>query len=231
MKIEINIDEAWVARTGRRLAVLGLLLGLAYPAYVTASTVTIPNTFTAGSVIRAADFNANFTAVKTAVDDNDTRITALESAANVPDRTVTEVALTNLAAGSAASLGMSTDRSPESAGGAKYTLIVQALVSNAGTLESIATPGNLVLDLVWFKGTAGEVRQNGAVVLNLDAGITNLKTVTVTGTWPARPTANPDGGLPYLTNSSVYLEVSATGVTAALGASQSIVVVYQLIIQ
>lgn len=39
-----------------------------------AGSVTIPNTFTSGTKAMAADVNANFSAVKSAVDDNDTRI-------------------------------------------------------------------------------------------------------------------------------------------------------------
>ena len=42
---------------------------------VFAGEVTIPNTFTAGETAVAADVNADFTAVKTAVDDNNARIT------------------------------------------------------------------------------------------------------------------------------------------------------------
>ncbi len=45
-----------------------------------ANTVTLPNTFTAGTTARAAEVNANFAAVKTAVDDNNARITVLETA-------------------------------------------------------------------------------------------------------------------------------------------------------
>jgi hypothetical protein len=40
-----------------------------------AASLTVPNSFTAGNTAVAADVNANFTAVKTAVDDNDGRIT------------------------------------------------------------------------------------------------------------------------------------------------------------
>ena len=39
-----------------------------------AGSVTIPNTFTANTTAKASEVNANFSAVKTAVDDNDNRI-------------------------------------------------------------------------------------------------------------------------------------------------------------
>ncbi len=44
-----------------------------------ASSADIPNTFTAGSTAVAAEVNANFTAVKDAIDDNDSRITTNEA--------------------------------------------------------------------------------------------------------------------------------------------------------
>ena len=43
-----------------------------------AGSVTLPNTFVPGQVADANQVNANFQAVKSAVDDNDTRLTALE---------------------------------------------------------------------------------------------------------------------------------------------------------
>lgn len=46
---------------------------------VFAGEVTIPNTFTAGEIAVAADVNANFTEVKTAVDDNNNRLGTLET--------------------------------------------------------------------------------------------------------------------------------------------------------
>lgn len=42
-----------------------------------ASSITIPNSFTNGTVADAGEVNANFTAVETGVDDNDLRIDAL----------------------------------------------------------------------------------------------------------------------------------------------------------
>ena len=53
------------------LALMGLGIALA-------GSVTIPNTFVAATPAVAAEVNANFAAVKLAVDDNDARITALE---------------------------------------------------------------------------------------------------------------------------------------------------------
>ena len=54
----------------------GVVLGVASSAAVVyATVVTIPNTFAPDTTISSADVNANFTAVKTAVDENDGRVT------------------------------------------------------------------------------------------------------------------------------------------------------------
>jgi hypothetical protein len=52
-------------------------LALSGAGQVLAGSVTIPNSFTSGSAALAAEVNANFDAVKSAVDDNDSRIAAL----------------------------------------------------------------------------------------------------------------------------------------------------------
>jgi len=49
---------------------------------VAASSLTVPNTFTSGAATSASDMNANFTAVKAAIDDNNTRISSVQSATN-----------------------------------------------------------------------------------------------------------------------------------------------------
>jgi hypothetical protein len=54
-------------------------VALVYAGASVASTLSIPNTFSSGATTSAGDMNANFTAVKAAVDDNDTRITALQA--------------------------------------------------------------------------------------------------------------------------------------------------------
>lgn len=58
---------------------LGVLAAVLVPAIATAA-LTIPNTFTSGTVIKSADVNANFAAVATAVSSDQATIGALQSA-------------------------------------------------------------------------------------------------------------------------------------------------------
>lgn len=62
---------------GRIALLTCALIVIASAAY--AGTLTIPNTFSNGTTADATEVNANFTAVKTEVDDNDSRIDSLES--------------------------------------------------------------------------------------------------------------------------------------------------------
>jgi hypothetical protein len=55
-------------------------LAVAAPVALFASDVTIPNSFTNGTVADADAVNANFAAVEAAVDDNDARLSSVESA-------------------------------------------------------------------------------------------------------------------------------------------------------
>ena len=64
---------------------IAIFLAGAMAPNVIAGPVTIPNTFTAGTPARAAEVNANFTAVATAVNDNDARVKTLETSAAKPD--------------------------------------------------------------------------------------------------------------------------------------------------
>ena len=71
----VAATAAWKLR--KRPPALGLmLLLLTIPLVAVASTVTLPNRFVNGTVADADQVNANFDAVKTAVDDNFARVTA-----------------------------------------------------------------------------------------------------------------------------------------------------------
>jgi len=56
-----------------------------------AGSVTVPNTFLDGTTASASEVNANFDAVKTEVDDNDTRIANLQAAITSLQNTVTSL--------------------------------------------------------------------------------------------------------------------------------------------
>lgn len=76
MQVTITIDGATLRRATFCTFALGgvLMLSSAH-----AGSVTIPNSFTAGTQISAAAMNANFTAIDAAVDDNASDIVALQA--------------------------------------------------------------------------------------------------------------------------------------------------------
>jgi hypothetical protein len=65
-------------RRGVRVALAATLI--AVPVVAFAAPLTVPNTFSSGNVISSSEMNGNFDAVKTAIDDNDARIGAIEAA-------------------------------------------------------------------------------------------------------------------------------------------------------
>lgn len=86
--IEFDVSNDSISRglavLRRRRVRYGIALALlAVPAVAIAAPVAIPNDFVAGEVISASEMNANFSAVKASVDDNDARLTSLEGGLNV----------------------------------------------------------------------------------------------------------------------------------------------------
>ncbi len=81
-----SIDHAPIGGQRRQAPVLAVCLAIALLALLSAFTtatqagdLNVPHSFTAGTPALAAKVNANFSAVETAVDDNDARIAALEA--------------------------------------------------------------------------------------------------------------------------------------------------------
>ncbi len=98
---------AWTLREkcGPALGLTGMLVLLAIPLVVAAEPLTVPHTFTNGTSADANQVNANFDAVKTAVDDNDARITTAQDTAN----TALSAAATAQAAAESAATSHTTD--------------------------------------------------------------------------------------------------------------------------
>jgi hypothetical protein len=65
--------------TKKMILLLIAIAGYSWSTAIFAGTLSVPNSFSAGSTTSAADMNSNFSAVETAVNDNDTRISALEA--------------------------------------------------------------------------------------------------------------------------------------------------------
>ena len=78
-----NTRRRILGRGTSPLLTIALFVFLLVPS-ASGSQVGALNTFTNGSVADADEVNANFDAVRTAVNDNDTRITALENAGGAP---------------------------------------------------------------------------------------------------------------------------------------------------
>lgn len=79
LALAVGLAGAWHLR--KRRVGLGLtLLLVAIPLTVRAGTISTPRTFVNGTVADADHVNENFTAVETAVNDNDARITVTEDA-------------------------------------------------------------------------------------------------------------------------------------------------------
>ncbi len=72
----------WARRARQGLAVSLLVIVVLIPLAVAAGTVTVPNPFVNGTAADANEVNANFDAVETAVNDNDSRITTAQATAD-----------------------------------------------------------------------------------------------------------------------------------------------------
>jgi hypothetical protein len=119
----------------RNPSILFFALFTALVNHVQAGSVTLPNTFQAGTRARAAEVNANFAAVKSAVDDNDARIAALESAVTSLQATVGAQATTIVDLQTAVSAQAST-----------ISALQATVASQAADIDSIKMSSAYALD-------------------------------------------------------------------------------------
>jgi len=80
IKREIQIALETKRRSRTRNLIIIAIMAAGLPLAIYASSLTIPNTFASGAPLSSAAMNANFTAAKAAIDDNNTRIGTLETA-------------------------------------------------------------------------------------------------------------------------------------------------------
>jgi len=144
---------SWTLRKRRPgLGLPVLLVLLAIPLVVAAGTLTVPNTFTNGTVADADQVNANFGAVKTAVDENDGRITINAGIASTALGTANGAVLDAAAAQGtadtavldAAAAQSTADSALATANAAAAVSIVSANVNSAGVLELTLSDGTVL---------------------------------------------------------------------------------------
>lgn len=87
MNIDFNKDKP---TKSYKALIGGLIVATFGHNIATASELTIPNSFTAGTPARASEVNQNFDATATAVNDNDSRITTLSGNLETTNATITD---------------------------------------------------------------------------------------------------------------------------------------------
>jgi len=207
-----NDKDTWrdsmktIARIG--LAVVGMCV-LAVAAV--ASDVTIPNVFTSGTTASAAAVNLNFTAVETAIDDNDARLDAIQAggvtSAYITDSTITtnDIAADTI---TAADIAADTITAADIAAGA---------VGTSEIADSTITTNDIAADTI----TAADIA-TGAVTTTeiLDGTITSADIAAEVGI-PRNATGEFSGvsvpvGTTYGTMGSVAINAPAAGYVLVL---------------
>jgi len=176
---------------------IAMAAALLFSSTAWAGALTIPNTFTAGTPAVAAQVNANFTAAKTAVDDNNTRITANAAAAatnatNIAANVTNITALQNAKPGYAKAVGSvsGVQRLSLTTGKAFVTLTI-----NAPAAGFAVVTGTADADIRHVKGTlssfemristvAGQVISSSASLF--DIGYFNIQSFQQTGNYLSR---------------------------------------------
>jgi hypothetical protein len=159
----------------KRRTALGLpvlLVLLAVPLVVVAGTVSVPNTFVNGAVADADDVNANFDSVETAVNDNDSRITA----AQAESLAIAGALATEEACALAAEAANSDAISAEETRALAAEAVLSASIASAGALDALSElfiTGNHV---VWHEAfhPIGVIHLNTNAAAAQDDGLRNV---------------------------------------------------------
>ncbi len=201
MAASAGILRKWRPASGLPL----LLVVLAIPLAVAAGTLTVPNTFMNGMVADADQVNANFDAVETQVNDNDSRITTAQSAADAAAAGHTENTNTQLTnaevAAAAAAQGFVTGAHTIN------TQLTNAEVAAAAAAQGFVTGAHTINTNTQLDQAAVDafVANNGfADAVEVNARLTALEAMFLTtDACPAGYNAVEDG----------YIKLGSTGLT------------------
>ena len=130
-------------KTRNRYALLGLIAG---SALMWGGSVTIPNTFTANTTAKASEVNANFSAVKTAVDGNDNDIATNKSDITINTNNIASM-VKNITAGDGIDVA-------NSSGAVTIGLKDGYVMVHGSAFNSISDDGSGCILVRWWLGTS-----------------------------------------------------------------------------
>lgn len=139
---------------------------LAFPFLVVVligSAYTITNTFSSGTTAVASQVNANFSAAKTAIDDNDSRITALEAVDTSAELrgVLTDETGTGAAVFAGGAIGAATATTASSGDNDTSVATTAFVQTELATKSAASSTDNAV---VRFDGTAGDEQNSGVTI-------------------------------------------------------------------
>jgi hypothetical protein len=180
-----------------RLVLLLVLL----PSLAWGSSYTITNTFTGGTTAVASQVNANFTAAKTAIDDNDARLDAIlstDTCTSAPCALTAGTTIDSVEIVLDSDIGSTVqaydadlaDLADGSLSGSKIGTGLDITTATAGTLATARMASGATLDTEW--DTAAEIN---AATTDIDFVLTaGTQSVVTTGTIQGATSIGLDGG-------------------------------------
>ena len=212
MAASAGILRKWRPASGLPL----LLVVLAIPLAVAAGTLTVPSIFVNGTVADADQVNASFDAVKTQVNDNDSRITTAQSAADAAAAGHTVDTNTQLTpaevAAAAAAQGFVTGAHTTDTNTQLDQAAVDAFVANNGFADAVEVNARLTaLEAMFLTTDACPAGYNA-----VEDGYIKLGSTGLTTTASSRTLSNPGHGHSHSLQNAPYAGFQGVG-TLGLG--------------
>lgn len=204
-----------------------------------ASDVTIPNDFVGGTTASAAEVDANFSAVETAVDDNDARLDVLGAMDIIVSSEIDTLAEINAISTDAdalldSALGITVqaydadlaDLADGSLSGSKIGTGLDGTTITAGTVADARIAGTITRDTEW--DTAAEINaatldqdfltESGSYNITTTGTIQGATSVTVSASSTASPLASQMLGVMNYYTSGSGVDVTLPAASAGLSA-------------
>jgi hypothetical protein len=212
-----------------RLVLLLVLL----PSLAWGSSYTITNTFTGGTTAVASQVNANFTAAKTAIDDNDARLDAIlatDTCTSAPCALTAGTTIDSVEIVLDSDIGSTVqgydadlaDLADGSLSGSKIGTGLDITTATAGTLATARMASGATLDIEW--DTAAEIN---AATTDIDFMTTaGTQSIVTTGTIQAATSVTTVGASTATLVSAqmlgtFYYYTSGTGIDVTLPAAEA----------